>query len=224
MPLLVAIVGHRLGLPLALAARRNTVRDVPGRRQSAGCNVEATSGGFKDTDGYIRVQPGIRSWRFARGVYPASVDSRGQAVATLAVDLVDRTCRDAGNDTAALSVGGAPARCRSVERLQMVHRLAACPRSARRFHARWPDPADCSRRAGIAEYRALRRQPTLRGSRRPKRWDGRRRRRDPTPPISNRSKRNGDAVKAARRDASQRRLHHRQLEALLPSPLLRAIS
>jgi len=152
MPLLVAIVGQRLGLPLALARAPQhlfvTFRDDDSRWM----HVEATSGGFKDTDGYIR-DTGISQLAIARGVYLHPLTPR-QAVATLAVDLVTDLSRR-GNDTAALAlaerlVDADPLNVFLMVRIGSLHARVA----ARRFHARWPDPADVPV-ALHAEYRAL---------------------------------------------------------------------
>ena len=152
MPLLVAVLGQRLGLSMSLARAPHHLfakfRDDDGRWY----NVEATSGGFKRDESYVR-DTGISQRAFEQGVYLRPLTAR-QAVVTLASDLADALMRR-GDDDAALALAQLliDAEPRDVDVMVRIGSLHARI-IERRFHARWPDPADVPV-ALHAEYRAL---------------------------------------------------------------------
>jgi regulator of sirC expression with transglutaminase-like and TPR domain len=150
MPVLLAILGTRLGLPMFLAKAPNHLfvkyRDDDG----AWHNFEATSGGYKGDASYIR-ETGISERAVANGVYLRPLDVR-EAAATLAGDLV-QSLADRGDHNRAMRVAQRihTANPHDVDAMVRVGSLHASAMTA--FHARWPDPADVPAKLH-ARYRA----------------------------------------------------------------------
>jgi regulator of sirC expression with transglutaminase-like and TPR domain len=139
MPVLLAILGTRLGLPVYLAKAPNHLfvkyRDDGG----AWHNIEATSGGYKRDASYVR-ETGISERAVENGLYLRSLDAR-EALATLAGDLVqalaDRGDHDGAMQLAQQVQDADPRDVDAMARLGSLHASAMT-----RFHTRWPEAAN----------------------------------------------------------------------------------
>jgi regulator of sirC expression with transglutaminase-like and TPR domain len=152
MPVLLVILGRRLGLQLHLARAPHHLFVKFQDEDGAWWNIEATAGGYKRDESYVR-DTGISPRALETGIYLRPLHAR-EAVATLSGDLAN-ALRQRGDDTAALALSERalavdPRDVGAMVRIGSIHARAI----ERRFHARWADASDVPA-ALHAEYRAL---------------------------------------------------------------------
>jgi regulator of sirC expression with transglutaminase-like and TPR domain len=140
MPVLLVVLGRQLGLPVSLARAPQHLFVKFRTDEGEWLNIEATSGGFKRDESYVR-ETGISKRAIENGVYLRPLDDR-QTIAIFAGDLATLLMRR-GDEDAAMALARLALAVDDRDVGAMVRLGSLHGRKAERdFHARWPDPRD----------------------------------------------------------------------------------
>lgn len=153
MPILVVILGRRLGLPITLAtAPRHVMAKFADDTQQVWVNVEATAGGFKFDDSYIR-ETGITELALSNDIYLRPL-TPNESVGVIASSLMEHYARQSDGE-ALLAVAELALKVNARDTVAMIWKANAYYlQLQQRFVVRYPNVADVPA-ADVAEYRRL---------------------------------------------------------------------